>query len=597
MKKVLIRCVSICLLMCFIMPLCVFAGDETEFKAGTDGTFFARQWNMANNDKKFDNLFEISFDPIAQPQNIYIGTLAEEMKAELEGIPDGKRTFMLHHLLRWLNRPETRPSVLWYDATQMVADLLDEVFAYYKRIGGPALDAVIIDWEYGSAPWNIDALPSQVAGFGTSEDVWNALTNDPRYLTEVRPELEKLDFEFCTEPGENELKYAIDNMYWHGSAGTTVEDLRGGISENYLKLHSVLVNAYVYALWDAVYQVVRKHYPDAIVNNYESAVQPANYEFPTAQGHLLKYSNIVKFGNSGTLSQYGFNYIVGSPYDGYMPGYEYPKYHKTTFNSFLQEHRLYQRASMYTQGNRMEPWVGNYSWVYHDFSYGSTDYWYELNFHMAMTSSLPSFLYYQNANTTEAEDEAFSKMLHELDEVLGFEDREILMEQPTPNYQKYVLSGMSAGGRNVWRITPDMCYSNFTIEDFLIDEEKLIFNIGNQFVDFPEGSYIHTTDENCSMFGYWVISPEGTRPLEYTDENMPIAKEPDIIANAAGRQLLREKSLEARVRLEGKMLGAEDGNKSDKLEIDIRDDNMTVINEKYEAGEIKSYRDSLEQQN
>ena len=594
MKKAFIRSISLCLLLCLIMPLCVFAEENTEFKAGTDGTFFAREWKVVNFEEEYDNMFPISIDPILNPKNIYIGNLAEEMKAELDPIPAGKRTVMLHHIIQWMNLPETRPSVLWYDGVQIVADKLDEAFVYYKRIGGPEIDCVILDWEYLSDPWTLDSHGKRYVGYATQAEVFDALVNDPRYLTEIRPELEKLDFEFCTEPGENELKYAIDNMYWHGSAGTTVEDLRGGISENYLKLHAVCNNYYAYYMWDALYAVVRKHYPNAIVNNYQSAVEPANETFPSAQGHNYKYSRTVKIGNSGTLSQYGLNYIVGSVYDGYMPGYPYPKYHKTSFNSLLQEFRLYQRASMYTQGNRMEPWVGNYDWSYHDFSYGLTDYWTELNFHMAMISSLPSFLYYETGNTTQAGHKAFSDCLYELDEVLGFEDREILMEKPTPNDQKYLLSGMSAGGRNVWRITPDMCYSDFTIEDFLVDEENLIFNIGNQFIDFPEGSYIHTTDENCSMFGYWVISPEGTRPTEYRDENMPIAGEPDILVGASGVAALQKKSEEARARLEGKVIADKEEGGKKELTQTLQDDQMEILNEKYEAGEIKSYRDSLE---
>lgn len=591
MKKALTKCIALCLALCMLVPMGAYAADDNGFTPGTDGTFFAREWKVVYFEKEFDNMFPVSIDPILQPQNIYIGQLAEEMKAELENIPAGKRTFLLHHLIGWMNLPETRPSVLWFDGAQIAADKLDEAFTYYKRIGGPDIDCVILDWEFLTDPWTLDSHGKRYVGYETQRDVFDAVVNDPRYLTEIRPELEKLDFEFCTEPGENELKYALDNMYWHGSAGTTVEDLRGGISENYLKLHAVMNNYYAYSMWDSVYEVVRKHYPNAIVNNYQSAVEPAYETFPSAQGHYYKYSRTVKIGNSGTLSQYGLNSIVGQGYDNYMPGYPYPEYHSTLFNSFLQELRLYQRASMYTQGNRMEPWVGNYDWSYHDRSFGLTDYWTELNFHMAMTSSLPSFLYYQTGNTTYEGQKMFADNLYELDEVLGFEDREILMEQPAPNDAKYLLSGMSAGGRNVWRITPDMCYSDFTIEDFLVDEENLIFNIGNQFIDFPEGSYIHTTDENCSMFGYWVISPEGTRPLEYRDETMPIAGEPDILVGAAGVAALQKKSAEARARAEGTVIEAATESGTKELTATLQDDQMEVLNEKYESGEIKSYRD------
>ena len=96
------------------------------------------------------------------------------------------------------------------------------------------------------------------------------------------------------------------------------------------------------------------------------------------------------------------------------------------------------------------------------------------------------------------------------------------------------------------------------------------------------------------MFGYWVISPEGTRPKEYRDENMPIAGEPDIMVGAKGVAALQKKSLEARARFEGKTLETESGNTQKELSSALQDDNMEILNEKYEAGEIKSYKDSVE---
>ena len=597
MNKRFLKCISACLLICLMMPMCVVnAADDSDFVAGKDGTFYARFWPAHENVEEFDNLVECARDSIISAErarNMSIEDEANKLKAELEGIPEGRRTYIIHHLDGMMKLPEARSSALWNDATKEFADRLDEFFTYYKLIGGPDIDCVAIDWEYLTKPWSLDSQGKKFYGFSTQREVFDALVNDPRYLTEVRPELEKLGFEFCTEPGENELKYALDNMYWHGASGTTIEDLRGGITENFHKLHAVLYNYFNYWVWEAYYPVIKKHYPNADFSNYESAVQPADITMPEPQGLYHKYSRGVKLGTISTLSQYGYNSSVGQQYENFMPGYPYAKWHSTTYNSFMQELRLFQRTAMYTQGNRAEAWVGPYDWSYHDRSYGSTDYWYELNFHMMMSTSSPAILFWDQKSSDVKYIKNFSDFLYELDEVLGFEDREILMERPTATDSKYVLSGMSAGGRNVWRITPDMCYSNFEIEDFLIDEENLIFNIGNQFVDFPEGSYIHTTDENMSMFGYWVISPLGTKPLEYRDETMPIAGVPDISVGAKGKEALQKKSADARARMEN-ISPKEEQTGSKELDFLIQDDNMIVVNEKYESGEIKSYKNSSE---
>ena len=55
------------------------------------------------------------------------------------------------------------------------------------------------------------------------------------------------------------------------------------------------------------------------------------------------------------------------------------------------------------------------------------------------------------------------------------------------------------------------------------------FQIGNQFIKFPEGSVLYEAESEQSGFGYWVISPEGTFPSEYRDENTAPPAETDYV--------------------------------------------------------------------
>lgn len=58
------------------------------------------------------------------------------------------------------------------------------------------------------------------------------------------------------------------------------------------------------------------------------------------------------------------------------------------------------------------------------------------------------------------------------------------------------------------------------MDNFLVDKDELIFQIGNEIIDFPAGSYIYEPAEKLSDYGYWIISPEGTYPEEFIAEGI-----------------------------------------------------------------------------
>ncbi len=510
------------------------------FVKGTPNTFYA--WSWANNAvTELDNLYNMYHDTYGEPDMYGTYSIlnsnspieqAKALKAQMEKLPEGRRAFCYHEFpYGYLRMTENRPAGFWYDGMQGVADHLDRLLSAYKRMGGPKIDVIVSDQEQFSTPWAVDGFGSR-QGLN-SRQVWDRFVNDPRYITEIRPELEKLGFEFCYEEGENELKYAIENLYLHDSVpGDKVEEIRpGGKADNYLKLHAVMSSMDSAAVYESVYKVAQKHYPDILYANYDNYISPEEKDTPfySPQGYIYSWSRRVKAGNMGSDECYGWPYVAGSKWDNFIPGYPFTKYHETVYNTTRYDLRCFQRSSMYTQNNCNVPWIGNAGYRWWPLSPGKTAYWDEWVFHSLMSSSLPFFFLYLGGNTVE-DDYHLSATLHELDEVLGFEERVPLFEEAVGVDQEYMLSGMSAGGRNVWRITPDLCHSDFTLEDFLYDEENMIFKIANQYVDFPEGSFIYEAEnENRSMFGYWVISPEGTRPEEYRDETQPVMEEPDIL--------------------------------------------------------------------
>lgn len=198
----------------------------------------------------------------------------------------------------------------------------------------------------------------------------------------------------------------------------------------------------------------------------------------------------------------------------------------TAFSELFSEY--IQMCSIWLSDHRQ----GFSAWIStNDHTYDQTDYYKEMVFHVGMFKPEP-FLYWASgtdeADIREQEYELIGKLFAQLDDLVGFEDRTPMLAElwQAPDWnQRYLLSGMTAGGKTVWRITPDLYTPGVTIENFLVDKKTPKFRIGNQCIDFPSGSYIYEPDEKLSDYGYWVITPEGERPTEYraADIAMPAA--------------------------------------------------------------------------
>jgi hypothetical protein len=110
-----------------------------------------------------------------------------------------------------------------------------------------------------------------------------------------------------------------------------------------------------------------------------------------------------------------------------------------------------------------------------------TQYYREMLYHVALEGADEFVLFAIcppygatpiNQLTSQADIDLLSNVLIELDEIVGYGNRTPLLvstmshgllpddiatnPNPTYNNQKYVLSGMNAGGRNVWRVTCDL---------------------------------------------------------------------------------------------------------------------------------------------
>ena len=527
------------IMACFCAAVMILASGtafaENAFTKGKKGTFYAYVWSETSGADNLYKPFQFVTWSTSNPYeaNVNDGMLnaARKMKSYFDSVPDGKRAINpLHSLAPIRNNIENH---YWYDkGIAIFKEQMDELFYYYKRFGGKTINNVLCDLEYGCSVWYIEnkSLRNKI----DIEVLYDEIIADPRYETEIRPSI--IDYGITLYEGDdhNELynMYANRNLYEPNDPRK--KDVYLGI-----RWADERMGMYI----DQIYEVYKNHFPDIKFSDYECSLSSQPNYVTTAHGHMYGlFSEPIPMEERtlddgvGTHSAFQ-NYcairsgLVNNP----PPEYPYDKYVSTPFNGILYQLISAQNVVTYLEGTKIQPWVGCWSYDYGGTNpAAATDYYYELVYHLGMANPDPFLFYnYENGNYGLADNLKLSELMHVLDDLAGFEDRKTLITELTPWDSHYILSGMYAGGKNIWRITPDLFVNDMTIEKFQVKDNPLTFQIAEQVVEFPEGSYIYETKEGCSEVGYWVISPAGTKPTETRLANVKQADKPNYVFNGA----------------------------------------------------------------
>ena len=99
----------------------------------------------------------------------------------------------------------------------------------------------------------------------------------------------------------------------------------------------------------------------------------------------------------------------------------------------------------------------------------------------------------------------------ELNNLAGYEDRKAI-RTPVDWNSDYILSGMYANGRNLWRITPNT--DVISLEDFKVEGTDPTFSVSGKTVTFPGGKII--ADGEVSIVGscgYWIETSKDVTPV------------------------------------------------------------------------------------
>lgn len=445
----------------------------------------------------------------------FIEDIAAEMKDDFDARPEGTRYFELK-MFRTAVEALNESVVYWDDAVEVTKEWLTEYLKEYKKIGGK-LDGIIMDIEFehlhGTYIYDWVYKGNVRNGVPANQNIYKDIVNDPRYQTEIRPMLVERGFKFWENPtGDESEIWTINDGFSLNSKLKTDKYWRIWLNVMNLRMAE--------AANEAVYEPLQKYFPGAILSDYQMA------DNDTWQKQLDQYAdpatlNTSKIGNTSNFNAY--NYAVNDSVPGNKTpvGYNKAVYGDEPFDMTLWDVNMFKKMYEATDTGLVNAWVAGYNNKYGQakvFSNVNTPYYTETMLHMGLLNMSPSFLGYVIPKEEAAAGNDFktsmlviSDILAELTRVAGASDRKAI-STPVSWNGEYILSGMYAGGRNIWRITPNT--NVISVKDFKVKDKAPTFSVEGQTVVFPQGRIIKDGSIRAvGTCGYWVETPANVMPV------------------------------------------------------------------------------------
>lgn len=476
----------------FVFILAMFG---TYAAAEAEGGFFVYQFSERYNGAENTYApYKVKYTDIAQ---LGAKKTAADVAAYLDKMPQGKRCVDLNYISRYFGDSGEIEDYLWWDVPVQKIKLAVDMLFEELKVQNVEIDCIIDDYEHGMSNWVV----------GSWEAV-NKIQANPKYKSEIRPLLVEDGYPFSDDE-RSELYYIVD-ISKHETA--------------YLKWNTIMERRCYEYYKEAIIDPIKKYYPDVPTSNYGySAVGGVNKFYDSAR------HKIYLGGASETPCTHCSPVMYGSlahiSFKGRTPeGYPFEQFHKTGYNCLVYDIIKPQEGIMASDKGIM-PWIALNT--ADGTLYTGNAYYDELIFHNGMLNADP-FLSFNHAPTDDLTKEGeiyLGNLVSELNELVGTGKRKTLLKDRMSYNTRYVLNGIETEDKCIWRITPDLYTPGISKENFLIKTEPITFQIGCQVAIFPEGSYIveRAKDED---YGYWVVSPKGTRPTELVDESLTPAPEP-----------------------------------------------------------------------
>jgi len=413
------------------------------------------------------------------------------MKTVTDKMPEGHRVMFFWHIETDLTEhPDDRCrdaqgnltefQGIWLDnGIARIRERVERFFSAYKRVGGE-LDVLVLDYEGGLSNWHI----------GDNLARWKAIENDPRF-----PEIaDKLGFSDLTTVCE----------WWKQ---------QGDARLNYLRWNALMMQRVAEALNQAIYEPLRRYYPNVKVSNYGYCYYSSELGVPDLNGH--KYYLFGHGAHVGTHQAPVLYACIGQL--EHNPPEGLTAYPKTPFNAF----RLSLNDMRCAAGSSdvpLYPWLAYRGWS--ESGVGNNDLYQELIFHAGLCGA-DAFLYWNprpwlasqdpKQFTDDEQDKLFSDCLKQLDVLIGDPQRKTVSRGLVAWDANYALTGMRAKGRTVWRFTPNLD-DGTALEDTLLRRDPATFRVGDAVITIPGGK-VWEPELKLSGQGYWVLAPAGATPV------------------------------------------------------------------------------------
>lgn len=182
-----------------------------------------------------------------------------------------------------------------------------------------------------------------------------------------------------------------------------------------------------------------------------------------------------------------------------------------SYNAMIHDMK-YVRSQVASSTIGLQPWMGapGYSDVTRDLPF---TYWTEQMLHVGL-HDVEEVMFWNSARAGMDPQGQGNVMMNsalaELQPLIGYADRQGISFDEADWNAGYLLSGMEANGKRIWRFTPDPKY-----QLSISTGTNTTFTINGNTVTIPN-STIYTPSNAVSNKGYWVIQTAGTTHLTGT---------------------------------------------------------------------------------
>ncbi len=360
---------------------------------------------------------------------------------------------------------------LWWDQGRRAArERFSQFFTRYAAAGGD-LDVLILDFEDVPITWYLNQHAQRLGC--DLDDYFAAIQNDPRFAA------------LSAELGFTDLSPVVR---WYAS-------------DHYLRWNAAMHRRFTEDINQALFTPVREAFPRVKMANYGAYYQDPSLRLLDLNGHdAHKYFGGGHVGTHQSRELYGWlGNVAQAKLDGVV------EYGKSTFNAFRYAVNK-MRAMKLSSNVPVYPWISHKE--FDESLLSNSDLYQELIFHIGLTG-VEQFLYWNPHSVTPPasadSDRLVSDTLREFDEVLGNGDRQSLMNELAGWSDAYVVTGMRAGARTVWRLTPRLG-GEASLAALLVSPDPATFRIGGKLITVPGARVLPRA--GVSAHGFWLVAED-----------------------------------------------------------------------------------------